>query len=242
MNGQKRAPGHLLESEQLRLFNSTCPRLQEFVALNNLADLPGASKQGKRLGRGVGSGKGKTSGRGHKGQKARRGRQVKIGFEGGQSPLKEYTPKRGFHNPNSVHYQVLNLQRLKQCLDSGKLPSDTVITMKDLRDSGTIQRKIRDGVKILGRGASAFDKQVHLQVSDVSDSAKAAIERCGGSVKTVYYNKLGLRALFMPDWFERKGRLLPRPARPPPKKWDKYDSIGSLPPDRSTPTEKTVTA
>lgn len=92
------------------------------------------------------------------------------------------------------------------------------------------------------QGASAFDKQVHLQVSDVSDSAKAAIERCGGSVKTVYYNKLGLRALFMPDWFERKGRLLPRPARPPPKKWDKYDSIGSLPPDRSTPTEKTVTA
>ena len=92
------------------------------------------------------------------------------------------------------------------------------------------------------QGASDFDRQVHLQVSDVSDSAKAAIERCGGSVKTVYYNKLGLRALFMPDWFGKKGRLLPRPARPPPKKWDKYDSIGSLPPDRSEPAQEANTA
>ena len=55
----------------------------------------------------------------------------------------------------------------------------------------------------------------------------------GGSVTTVYYNKLGLRALLMPEWFEKKGRLLPRPARPPPKKWDHYDTVGSLPPDRS---------
>ena len=52
---------------------------------------------------------------------------------------------------NSVHYQVLNLQRLKHCLDAGRLPKEGVITMRELRDSGTIQRKIRDGVKILGR-------------------------------------------------------------------------------------------
>ena len=88
------------------------------------------------------------------------------------------------------------------------------------------------------QGASAFDREVHLQVSDVSESAKAAIVKCGGSVKTVYYNKLGLRALFMPDWFEKKGRLLPKPARPPPKKWDKYDSIGSLPPERVVPAQE----
>ena len=92
------------------------------------------------------------------------------------------------------------------------------------------------------QGASAFNRQVHLQVSDVSDAAKAAIERCGGSVKTVYYNRLGLRALFMPDWFEKKGRLLPRPARPPPKKCDKYDSVGSLPPDRSQPAQEATIA
>lgn len=59
--------------------------------------------------------------------------------------------------------------------------------------------------------------------------AKAAVEAAGGSVRRVHYNKLGLRALLKPEWFEKKGRLLPRAARPPPKLKDKVDSIGRLP-------------
>lgn len=86
------------------------------------------------------------------------------------------------------------------------------------------------------QGAWRFRKPVHLQVSDVSELARKAIERCGGTIQTVYYNKLGLRALLMPEWFDKKGRLLPRPARPPPKKWDKYNTVGSLPPDRTIPS------
>lgn len=68
------------------------------------------------------------------------------------------------------------------------------------------------------------------QVSQVSETAKAAIEKAGGSVTTVYYNQLGLRALLKPDWFEAKGRLLPRPARPPPKLEGRFDRVGELPP------------
>lgn len=68
-----------------------------------------------------------------------------------------------------------------------------------------------------------------LQVSRVTVRAKEAVEAAGGSVRRVYYNKLGFRALLKPEWFEKKGRLLPRAARPPPKQRDKVDSIGRLP-------------
>lgn len=70
------------------------------IRLNTLSDNDGAHKRGKRLGRGIGSGKGKTSGRGHKGQKARSGGGSGRGpgFEGGQTPIYQRVPKRGFNN------------------------------------------------------------------------------------------------------------------------------------------------
>ena len=74
-----------------------------------------------------------------------------------------------------------------------------------------------------------------LQVSQVSEEAKAAVEAAGGSVTTVYYNQLGLRALVRPDWFAGKGRLLPRPARPPPKLEARFDRVGELPPSTELP-------
>lgn len=67
-------------------------------------------------------------------------------------------------------------------------------------------------------------------------SARAAIEAAGGSVTTVYYNQLGLRALLRPDWFAAKGRLLPRPARPPPKLEARFDAVGQLPPNTALAT------
>ena len=77
-----------------------------FLDLSSLKDRPGARQNFKRLGRGIGSGKGKTAGRGHKGQKARAGRKPRIGFEGGQTPLRLTLPKRGFHNPFKMEFQV----------------------------------------------------------------------------------------------------------------------------------------
>lgn len=84
------------------------------------------------------------------------------------------------------------------------------------------------------------------QVSRVTVRAKAAVEAAGGSVRKVYYNKLGFRALLTPEWFAKKGRLLPKPARPPPKQRDRVDDIGRLPaptkPIPSTTEEKDATA
>lgn len=145
-------------------------------------------------------------------------------------------PKVGFHNPFSLSYHPLNLDRLQEWVASERLDTSRVITMRDLRDSGAVRRRVGDGVKLLGRGSEAFNLPIHLQVSQVSQSAKEAIEKAGGSVKTVYYNPLGLRALLRPEWFAAKGRLLPRPARPPPKMAPRFDAIGELPPKVELPS------
>lgn len=185
--------------------------------------------KGRRVGRGIGSSKGKTAGRGHKGQKARSGGGPKIGFEGGQSPMRLRIPKRGFHNPFTREYEPLNLDRLAARLEYGNLDPSKVITMKDLIDSKTVRKRIKDGVKLLGKGADTFSWNVKLEVSQVSEKARTAIEKAGGEVTTVYYNTLGLRALTRPEWFLKKGRKIPRPARPPPKLAHKFERVGTLP-------------
>ena len=78
------------------------------LGLNNLRDVPGSRKYQKRKGRGIGSGKGKTAGRGHNGQKSRSGGGPRLGFEGGQTPLRLTLPKRGFTNKNQMRFNVLN--------------------------------------------------------------------------------------------------------------------------------------
>ena len=197
------------------------------VALNTLADNYGATQQRRRVGRGIGSSKGKTAGRGHKGAKARSGGGPKPGFEGGQTPMRLRIPKRGFHNPFAREYQPLNLRRLQEWIKNGRLDGSGLITMKDLRDTNAVRRNIRDGVKLLAKGKEEFElDNLKLEVSQVSEAARRAIESRGGKVTTVYYNKLALRALTKPEWFEKKGRKIPKSARPPPKLAPKFDQVG----------------
>jgi large subunit ribosomal protein L15 len=106
--------------------------------------------------------------------------------------------------------------------------------MKELRDSGAVRRSVGHGVKLLSDGADAFKTKVDLQVTAASTSARAAVEAAGGKLTSVYYNDLGMRALLRPEWFEKKGRVLPRPARPPPKLAPRFDAVGELPPTRVT--------
>jgi large subunit ribosomal protein L15 len=201
---------------------------RRLLLLNDLQDNKGSRKKKTRKGRGIGSGKGKTAGRGHKGQKARGSH--KLGFEGGQTPLRRLLPRRGFKNPFSLCFQPITLGKLARYINAGLIDSSELITMKTLKDVGAIGKQIEDGVKLLG-GSGAKDIQwpIHVEVSRVTVPAKEAIEAVGGSVRRVHYNRLGLRALLKPEWFEKKGRLLPRAARPPPKLRPKVDSIGRLP-------------
>ncbi|KAL3688543.1 hypothetical protein R1sor_014852 [Riccia sorocarpa] len=199
------------------------------LPLHGISDNKGSRQQRTRLGRGIGSGKGKTAGRGHKGQKARSGCKPRLGFEGGQTPLRLRIPKRGFTNNLGQTYQPVNLNTIADLVSTGRIDPSQLITMKTLKDAGAVGKKTLDGMKLLGRGAEEFKLPIHIEVSRVSERAKAAIEASGGSVRRVHYNQLGLKALLDPEWFQKKGRLLPKPARPPLKVTPKVDGTGSLP-------------
>src|SRR5579862_7714289 len=112
--------------------------------LSNLKPPKGAKHAKKRIGRGQGSGNGKTAGRGHKGAKSRSGFKFKRGFEGGQMPLHRRVPKRGFHNPFRVEYDVVNLDLLAARFEAG-----TVVTPESLRELGVLARG-KKPLKVLG--------------------------------------------------------------------------------------------
>ena len=149
------------------------------MKLNDIRDNPGSSKDRMRVGRGIGSGKGKQSGRGGKGQTARSGVRIK-GFEGGQMPLHRRLPKRGFNAPFSTDYNEVNLGRLQQAVEAGKLDAGQPVTIEALIAAG-VCAKARDGVKILGNGE--LNAKLNLEVAAASKSAVAAIEKAGGSIK-----------------------------------------------------------
>ncbi|MFE1598127.1 50S ribosomal protein L15 [Methylobacterium sp. ID0610] len=148
------------------------------MKLNEIRDNEGATKDRMRVGRGIGSGKGKTAGRGVKGQKARTGVAIK-GFEGGQMPLHRRLPKRGFTNPGATDLNEVNVGRIQQAVDAGKLDPNVPVTVEALLAAGVVSR-VRDGVKILGVGE--LNAKLTFQVARASKSAVAAIEKAGGSV------------------------------------------------------------
>jgi large subunit ribosomal protein L15 len=149
--------------------------------LKDLRDNPGATKERMRVGRGIGSGKGKTAGRGVKGQKARTGVAIK-GFEGGQMPLHRRLPKRGFNNIGAVDLNEVNLGRIQEAVDAGKLDLATMVTVDVLVAAG-ICSKPRDGVKLLGNGE--LKAKLNFEVFRASKGAVAAIEKAGGTVKVL---------------------------------------------------------
>src|SRR3954465_12371506 len=109
------------------------------MKLNEIRDNPGARRGKKRLGRGIGSGLGKTSGRGVKGQKARSGVAVK-GFEGGQMPLHRRLPKRGFKNVWAKKLIGINIGRVQEAIDAGKLDTAGSVDMAALVKAGLLRR------------------------------------------------------------------------------------------------------
>ena len=151
------------------------------MRLNDIADNPGAVKKRVRVGRGPGSGKGKTGGRGIKGQKSRSGVAIN-GYEGGQMPLYQRLPKRGFNNPNRKSYAIVNLSLIEKFIDAGKLDAKAEITEDTLVASGLVRRK-RDGVRILAKGE--LKSKIKLNVTGASKAAIDAVAKAGGSLTIV---------------------------------------------------------
>ena len=157
------------------------PAKESEMRLNELQDNPGATKEKKRVGRGPGSGKGKTAGRGIKGQKSRSGVAIN-GYEGGQMPLYQRLPKRGFNNINAKRYAVINLGILQKFIDSGKLDVKNTLNEEVLLNSGLV-RRVWDGVRLLNKGQ--ITSKVNIEVTGASKTAVAAIEKAGGTVKVL---------------------------------------------------------
>jgi large subunit ribosomal protein L15 len=149
------------------------------MKLNEIRDNPGAHYRAKRVGRGIGSGKGKTSGRGGKGQTARSGVAIN-GFEGGQTPLHRRLPKRGFNNKIfQKDYKVINLGRLQQALDAGKLSAEGSVDAKTLVAAGVLRRS-GGGVRLLAKGE--LKAALTIEVAGASKAAIAAVAAAGGKV------------------------------------------------------------
>lgn len=148
------------------------------MKLHELRDNDGATKPRKRVGRGPGSGTGKTAGRGIKGQKSRSGVAIK-GYEGGQMPLYQRLPKRGFNKPNQKKFAVVNLGLIEKFIEAGKLDASAEINEDALVASGLVRRKL-DGVRVLAKGE--VTSKLNLNVTGASKSAIAAVEAAGGSL------------------------------------------------------------
>ena len=148
------------------------------MKLNEIRENDGATRNRKRVGRGIGSGRGKTSGSGHKGQKARSGVAIK-GFEGGQMPIHRRLPKRGFNNIFRKDYVEVNIGRIQTAIDAGKLDRKKPVDAAVLVEAGVIS-KARDGVRILAKGE--LKAKVELHAAGASQSAIAAVEKAGGKI------------------------------------------------------------
>ncbi|MGK7654039.1 MULTISPECIES: 50S ribosomal protein L15 [unclassified Roseovarius] len=148
------------------------------MKLHELRDNEGATKRKKRVGRGPGSGMGKTAGRGIKGQKSRSGVAIN-GYEGGQMPLYQRLPKRGFNKPNRKKFAVVNLGLIQKFIDAKKIDAGQTITEDTLVESGLVRRKL-DGIRVLAKGE--VSSKLTLDVTGASKSAVEAVEKAGGTL------------------------------------------------------------
>ena len=154
--------------------------------LNSIKDNKYATKNKKRIGRGIGSGTGKTSGKGHKGQKARSGVSIK-GFEGGQMPIHRRLPKRGFININRVPYVVLNFNRIQNLINDNKIDPKKIINYQTLFDLGIV-KTVTSKIKLLAKGE--IKTKINIEVAAASNSAKEIVEKVGGSITIIENNRL----------------------------------------------------
>ncbi len=147
------------------------------MKLHSMSPADGAKQKETRRGRGTASGLGKTSGRGQKGQNARKSGGVRLGFEGGQTPLLRRLPKRGFTNIFAKKYSVVNIE------DLNFVEEGTVVDIAFLYENGVISKMEKDGLKVLGNGE--ITKAITVKANKFTKTAKEKIEKIGGKVEVL---------------------------------------------------------
>jgi large subunit ribosomal protein L15 len=143
------------------------------MRLNTLSPAPGAKKNTKRVGRGIGSGHGKTAGRGHKGQKSRSGGSVRPGFEGGQMPLQKRLPKYGFSSRIAHTTAQIRISELNAI-------AAEVVDLEALKAADLVKDNVTRARVFL---SGELDKAVTVKGLAVTKGAREAIEKAGGKVE-----------------------------------------------------------
>jgi large subunit ribosomal protein L15 len=151
------------------------------TGINDLKPNPGATRQRKRIGRGMGSGTGKTAGRGHKGQRSRSGYHSKRGFEGGQMPLHRRLPKRGF--TNAIFKKQHSTVNVGDLVRLGEVEAGAKIGANELVVAGIIRKLEKDGLRVLGGGA--IERPLHLIAQHFTKGAEEKITAAGGTCEVV---------------------------------------------------------
>jgi len=140
---------------------------------HDLTPQRGSRKNTRRVGRGTAAGQGKTAGKGTKGQLARSGPGLPAWFEGGQMPLHMRLPKlRGFKNRFKKVYAVVNLSKLSRFQDGAKVDAEALL------HAGLI----KPGAQIKILGAGRLKRKLTVETHAISNSAREAIEKAGGTV------------------------------------------------------------
>ena len=151
------------------------------TGINELKPNPGATRQRKRVGRGMGSGTGKTAGRGHKGQRSRSGYHAKRGFEGGQMPLHRRLPKRGF--TNAIFKKRHSTVNVGDLIRLGVVEPGAAIGADELVAAGIVRKLEKDGLRVLGGGS--IDRPLHVIAQHFTKGAEEKIAAAGGKCEVV---------------------------------------------------------
>lgn len=193
------------EAGKGRTFETNVTSSPFLVTMNNLSDNYGARIIGLRLGRGPGSKKGKTSGRGHKGYTARTGEPHRH-FEGGQVAMSRRLPKHGFRRTKfEDKFSYINIDKLVYLIKKEKIDITKKITIKDIFYAGGVS-KIKDGIKLLGRGTELLKElpPLTIEVSNATQQVIDAVKENGGSLICKYRTPRLIRYLTKPWKFDRQ--------------------------------------
>lgn len=195
-------------------FNGFINQIRNSSYIGFLKPNEGAVTSYKRLGRGASSGLGKTSGRGQKGQKARG--SVPRWLEGGQTPYYKRFPIIGFKRPHRREYNDINLEQILEFWAKNRIPlqAGDTLTIKVMRESGMITGSLKDGVKILSRGADIYNVPLNIEASQGSELAIKTVENLGHKFTARYFTKLSLHSHVNPDRFILKKGYVPLSPRP----------------------------
>ena len=94
----------------------------------------------------------------------------------------------------SVEMSPINLNRIQEWINAGRLDPTQPITMRELNKSNCVHG-VKDGVKLLARGKDELKTPINIVVSRASAEAIAAVEKLGGTVTTRFYTPFAIRKI-----------------------------------------------